>query len=64
MKKKSIFILVAVLAAFSLASCKGNTDEPTPGPGPGPDPGPESEISSNNAAPAGFVDDGPMDWDE
>ena len=61
MKKKSILILVAVLATVSLASC-GKKPNDDPKPGPGPDPG--TEITSNNAAPTGFVDDGPMVWDE
>lgn len=62
MKRKSILVLLAVLTALAFASCRKKPDDPKPGPGPDPDP--QSEITSNNAAPAGFVDDGPMDWDE
>lgn len=58
--RRFLLILVASLATLSLVSCKGDNEEPTPGPGPTP----QSEITSNNAAPAGFADDGPMDWDE
>ena len=59
MKKKIILTLVSLLSVLLLAGCGGNGGaDPTPGPGP------ESEITSNNAAPSGFVDDGPMDWDE
>jgi hypothetical protein len=59
MKRKSMLFLIALLAALTLSACKEK-----PEPGPGPDPETQTEITSNNAAPAGFVDDGPMDWDE
>ena len=59
--KKYLSILLAAVMVLSLASCgKKPNDDPKPGPGPNPG----NEITSNNAAPAGFVDDGPMVWDE
>ena len=62
MKRKVLF-LTAVLCMLALGACKPK-DNGGDQPGPGPDPGPESEITSNNAAPSGFVDDGPASWDE
>lgn len=60
MKKKLLFTLAAALTLTALSACN---DKPTPTP-PGPGPEPASEITSNNVAPAGFVDDGPASWDE
>ena len=60
-------ILAAAMVALSALSCtpKNNPEDPDNGNGNGNvTPGPASEITSNNAAPAGFVDDGPTDWDE
>ena len=61
--KRALLILTAVLTLLAASGCK-DKPEPGPGPGPGPDPGPESEITTENAAPAGFADEGPMTWDE
>jgi len=63
--KRLILTITAVLALLSLSACKGKTNpEPDPGSGPGTNPGSPSEVTSNNAAPAGFSDEGPMTWDE
>jgi hypothetical protein len=63
--KRKLLTLTAVLALLVVAGgCKEKPDEPTPGPGPGPGPDPGTEITTDNAAPAGFADEGPMTWDE
>ncbi len=60
MKRKSILILMAS-ALLLLAACDPKPVDPV---GPdGPDV-PASEITTDNAAPAGFSDEGPMSWDE
>ncbi|MBQ7269652.1 MAG: hypothetical protein IJS62_07380 [Bacteroidales bacterium] len=59
--KRKILTFTAVLALL-FAACGCEEKKPTPG--PGPEPGPETEITTDNAAPAGFADEGPMSWDE
>lgn len=63
MNRKSILILMAS-ALFLLAACDPKPVDPVGPDGPdGPDV-PASEITTDNAAPAGFSDEGPMSWDE
>lgn len=57
--KKNCFIILAVAATMLCACHKHGGDEPAPGPEPQ-----DSEITSNNAAPGGFTDEGPVTWDE
>lgn len=61
--KRTLLAFAAMLVLFLASGCK-EKPEPGPGPGPGPDPTPTSEITTDNAAPAGFSDEGPMSWDE
>ena len=63
MKRKFLLLLtaVAVLAMAGACKPKDNGGEQL---GPGPEPGPASEITTNNEAPAGFADEGPMNWDD
>lgn len=61
--KKILLSLATVLVLFAAGGCE-KKPEPGPGPEPGPDPTPTSEITTDNAAPAGFSDEGPMSWDE
>lgn len=58
--KKILPVLAAFLVLFMASGCKN----PNPDTPPGPEPGPSSEITTDNAAPAGFSDEGPMSWDE
>ncbi len=61
--KKILLLLATVLVLFAAGGCE-EKPTPGPGPGPGPEPTPTSEITTDNAAPAGFSDEGPMSWDE
>lgn len=58
---KKLFIPVAAAIVLCATAC--NKPTPTPDPGPTPDPPTPSEITSNNAAPGGFVDGGAESWD-
>lgn len=56
MKRKTALILLSVIALM-LCGCKekNGPDKPTPD---------DSSITSENAAPGGFSDEGPVSWDE
>ena len=55
--KRIILLSLLAISLLALSSCHkpGNEDNPTPV---------ESEITSENAAPGGFGDEGPSNWDE
>ncbi len=56
MKRKTALILLSVIALM-LCGCKekNGPEKPTPS---------NSSITSENAAPGGFSDEGPVSWDE
>ncbi|MBR5703814.1 MAG: hypothetical protein IKX45_06140 [Bacteroidales bacterium] len=56
MKRKTALIILSVIALM-LCSCKekNNPDKPNPD---------TSSITSENEAPGGFSDEGPVSWDE
>lgn len=57
MNKKITLLIAAAIVLCATACNKPASPDPVP---PGPTP---SEITSNNAAPGGFVDGGAESWD-
>lgn len=59
--KKKVSLLMAIFALFVLSAChKPGNDTPVDPPTPSG----TSEITSENAAPVGFSDEGTVLWDE
>lgn len=57
---KKITLLIAAAIVLCATACNKPVN---PDPDPTPDPPTPSEITSNNAAPGGFVDGGAESWD-